>query len=333
MLAEAAEAPAVVAGQRARNAAAMATLGVALRTQPPRAVATIARGSSDNAATYARYLIETRLGVLTTSVSPSVSAVYAARPGMAETLVLALSQSGRSPDLLAAAAAASQTGARLVALVNDETSPLAALADTVLPLTAGAERSVAATKSFIASLAGVAALVAAWSDDEALAAALAELPDTLRSAWALDWSAAAPILARADHLFVLGRGAGFAIAQEAALKFKETCGLHAEAFSAAEVRHGPMALVGPGFPVLAFVPDDAARPSVEEAIAACRAAGAPVIAVGGAGEGMLPMVQAHPALLPIAQAQALYRLVDDVAARRGHDPDAPPHLRKVTQTL
>ncbi len=333
MAAEAAEAPDRVAAQLSRNAAVTASLAADLCARPPRAVVTIARGSSDNAATYARYLIETQLGVLTASASPSVSSVYGAAVGMADTLVLVLSQSGRSPDLLAAADAAAQGGARVVALVNDETSPLAELADVTIPLAAGPERSVAATKSFLATLAAIAQLVAAWSGDAAMASALESLPATLTAAWALDWSPALATLIAADHLYVVGRGPGFAVAQEAALKFKETCGLHAEAFSSAEVRHGPMALVGKGFPVLAFLPSDETRAGVEETIAVLRAQGAPVLAIGGTGDDALPMVDCHPLLLPIAQTQALYRLVDALAARRGHDPDAPPHLAKVTETL
>ncbi len=333
MFAEAGEAPALVAAQLARNAAVMMTLAASLRARPPRVVATIARGSSDNAATYARYLLEMRLGVLTASAPPSVSSVYGAALGMADTLVLALSQSGRSPDLLAAAAAAARAGARVVALVNDETAPLAELAEVTIPLAAGAERSVAATKSFVAALSAIAQLVACWSEDEDLRAALDALPATLASAWALDWSAALPPLRHADHLYVVGRGPGFAIAQEAALKFKETCGLHAEAFSTAEIRHGPMALVGAGFPVLAFLPTDETRAGVEETVAVLRAQGATVLTVGGAGEDALPMIECHPLLLPIAQVQALYRLADALAALRDHDPDAPPHLAKVTETL
>ena len=333
MFAEAGEAPAVVATQWVRNASAVAALAASLRARPPRAVLTIARGSSDNAATYARYLLETRLGVLTASAPPSVSSVYHAALDMAGTLVLALSQSGRSPDLLAATEAAGRDGARVVALVNDETSPLAALAEATIPLAAGAERSVAATKSFIASLSAVAQLVAAWSEDDELAAALEGLPGTLAAAWALDWSAALPMLVEADHLYVVGRGPGFAVAQEAALKFKETCALHAEAFSTAEVRHGPMTLVGPGFPVLAFLPSDATRAGVEATVTTLRAQGATVWTVGGTGEDALPMVECHPLLLPIAQSQALYRMVDALAALRGRDADAPPHLAKVTETL
>jgi glucosamine--fructose-6-phosphate aminotransferase (isomerizing) len=333
MFAEAAEAPAVVAAQLARNAPAVAALAESLRAKPPRAVVTIARGSSDNAATYARYLLETRLGVLTASAPPSVNSVYGATLDMTDTLVLALSQSGRSPDLLAAAEGAVNGGARVVALVNDETSPLAAMAALTIPLAARAERSVAATKSFIAALSATAQLVAFWSEDDALKAGLDALPATLEAAWALDWSAALPSLTRADHLYVVGRGAGLAVAQEAALKLKETCGLHAEAFSAAEIRHGPMALVGAGFPVLAFVPSDESRSGVEDMVVALRVQGATVLEVGGGASGALPMVDCHPLLLPLAQAQAFYRMVDTLAALRGHDADAPPHLAKVTETL
>jgi glucosamine--fructose-6-phosphate aminotransferase (isomerizing) len=171
-------------------------------------------------------------------------------------LYLVISQSGKSPDLLRNAQAAKAAGARVVALVNVEDSPLAELADTVLPLCAGPEKSVAATKSYLASLAAILHLGAVWHGDAALVATLADLPASLRRAWQADWQAVTDGLVEAHNLFVLGRGLGLAAAQEAALKFKETCGLHAEAYSSAEVKHGPMALVGPGFPVLAFAQPD-----------------------------------------------------------------------------
>lgn len=335
MFDEAAEAPARAAAQLRRNAPIVAALGDRLRANPPRTVVTVARGSSDNAATYARYLIETRLEILTASAPPSISSIYRARPGMAETLCLVISQSGHSPDLLAAARAAAAAGALVVALVNDEASPLAVLADLVLPVGAGPEVSIAATKSFVCTLSAVAQLVAHWAADDALIAAIETLPALLAEAWASDWSAALPILTRAEHLYVVGRGPGFGVAQEAALKFKETCGLHAEAFSTAEVRHGPMTLAGPDFPVFALVPDDETRSGVETAAAAFAAQGAPVIAAGGGGPGIiaLPAVACHPALTPIVQAQSFYRLVETLARRRGIDPDRPGHLAKVTRTL
>ena len=336
MFLEAASAPAVVREQLRRNQALLARLAERLRASPPRAVTTLGRGSSDNVATFARYLIETRLGVMTASSSPSVSSLYEAATGMDDTLCLVISQSGRSPDLLAAAQAAAASGAHVVALVNAEGSPLAALAHDTIPLRAGPELSVAATKSFITGLTAVAQLVAQWSGDEELGAALATLPDQLEQAWGLDWSAAVARLREAEHLYVVARGVGFAIAQEAALKFKETCGLHAEAFSAAEIRHGPMALVGPSFPVLAFTQDDQTGEGVEAAVAAFARQGAPVIQVGGAavaGVTPLPSVAAHPALEPIGQIQSFYRMADDLARARGFDPDRPSHLAKITETL
>ena len=334
MFREAAEAPAVAARLLAANNPLVQPLGAALRANPPRAVVTCARGSSDHAATYAKYLIETSTGVVTSSAALSVSSVYAAEPKLEGVLYLAISQSGKSPDLLAAVEAAKQAGALVVALVNDVTSPLAALADHVLPLHAGPEVSVAATKSYIAALAAIAQLVAAWSQDASLATALKGLPAVLSEAWPLDWTPVAERLRGATNLYVLGRGVGFGIAQEAALKFKETCGLHAEAFSAAEVLHGPMALVQPGFPVLIFAQEDQSQTSVLDLARDLKARGVDVMLAGGeAGAGALPTVKAHPNLEPIARIQSFYRMANALSILRGHDPDKPPHLNKVTETI
>ena len=334
MFREAAEAPAVVARLLAANNPLVQALGAALRANPPRAVVTCARGSSDHAATYAKYLIETSTGVVTSSAALSVSSVYAAEPKLEGVLYLAISQSGKSPDLLAAVEAAKQAGALVVALVNDVTSPLAALADHVLPLHAGPEVSVAATKSYIAALAAIAQLVAAWSQDASLETALEGLPAVLSEAWPLDWTPVAERLRGATNLYVLGRGVGFGIAQEAALKFKETCGLHAEAFSAAEVLHGPMALVQPGFPVLIFAQEDQSQTSVLDLARDLKARGVDVMLAGGeAGAGALPTVKAHPNLEPIARIQSFYRMANALSILRGHDPDKPPHLNKVTETI
>ncbi len=332
---EAAEAPDVVRAQLMANAPLVRELAGRLRRRPPRAVVTLGRGSSDHAATFARYVIETRLAVLAASNAPSVSSVYDAAPAMDETLCLAISQSGRSPDILAAAAAARAAGALVVAMVNDAASPLAREADVTMPLLAGPELSVAATKSFIAALSAILQLVALWGGDPELTDALCALPDLLARAWALDWTPALAPLAPAHSLYVIGRGVGFGIAEEAALKLKETCGLHAEAFSAAEVRHGPMALVGPGFPVLAFAQGDETRAGVEAACAAAARQGAPVIKVGGeAQEGVLtlPAERACPVLEPVAYILSFYRLVAALALARGLDPDRPRGLSKVTET-
>ncbi|WP_037073796.1 SIS domain-containing protein [Pseudoxanthomonas suwonensis] len=333
---EAAEAADVVAAQFARNRDTVAALAARLRDAPPPFVATCARGSSDHAATYAKYLFETRLGVVTASLSPSVGSVYEAPLRLRGALFIAVSQSGRSPDLLRNAEAAKVAGAHVLALVNVEDSPLAALADTVLPLCAGAERSVAATKSYLASLAAIAQLGAYWSGDAALLAALDALPDALREAWQQDWSALADGLVEARNLFVLGRGLGLGAAQEAALKFKETCGLHAEAYSSAEVKHGPMALVGAGFPVLVFAQPDETGAGAVAVADEFRARGAQVWVAGQGvtSEGRLPLPAApHPALAPLLTVQAFYRAINALALRRGHNPDLPPHLNKVTETV
>lgn len=335
MFAEARFASAAVAQQRSDNRERFATIGARLRELSPRAVLTCARGSSDHAATFAKYLVETRLRVPTASAAPSMSSVYGASLQAERTLFLAISQSGQSPDLLASARAARDGGALTLALVNDAASPLAELSDLVLPLTAGPERSVAATKSYIASLTALVGLVAAWSGDSALDAAADRLPDALQRAWGLDWSALTDALLGATSLFVLGRGLGLGIAQEAALKFKETCGLHAEAFSAAEVRHGPMALVGPDFPVLIFRQGDETGDSVEALAGELAERGANVLLAGGAAPGAttLPSLSEDPVLEPILQVQSFYRAVNALSVARGFDPDCPPHLKKVTETL
>jgi glucosamine--fructose-6-phosphate aminotransferase (isomerizing) len=335
MFAEAAQSAEVVRRQYARNAEAMKRLGASLREAPPRALITLARGSSDNAATFARYLIETRAGVLTASASPSVASVYDAAPDMEGAVMLALSQSGRSPDLIAAAQAAKERGAYLVSLVNDEESPLFELADVPLPLCAGPEKSVAATKSFIATLAAALHLLAEWTQDRQIADAIAALPDLLARAWTEDWSAALPVLREADHLYVVGRGHGFGIAQEMALKIKETCGFHAEAFSAAEVRHGPMALIGPRFPVLLTAQDDESQDSVRALAEEFASRAAPLLLAGvGAAPGTaLPTIDADPLLQPVLLVQSFYRMVNALSVMRGRDPDRPPTLAKVTETV
>jgi glucosamine--fructose-6-phosphate aminotransferase (isomerizing) len=335
MLREAGEAAAVVRSQRRRNAAAIRELGAQLRSDRPRAIITLARGSSDHAATFARYLMERRAGVLTSSLSPSIASIYGATPDLTGMMALAISQSGRSPDLLTAAEQAREKGAFLVAMVNEEESPLAAIADVTIPLAAGPERSVAASKSFIASLAAILDLIAAWTEDPAVDSALSSLPEQLERAWTLDWTPAVNPLTSAGNLYVVGRGHGFAIAQEAALKLKETCGVHAEAFSGAEVRHGPMALLRPGFPVLFFAQPDQSLDGIADLAAATDARGAAVISAGLANAAgiRLPVIPADPLIAPILQIASFYRLANSLAVARGLDPDRPPHLAKITETL
>jgi glutamine---fructose-6-phosphate transaminase (isomerizing) len=338
MFAEAREGGDAVARFLERNQSGLERIAAHLRAHPPKSVTTCARGSSDHAATYGKYLIETFLGVPTSSAALSVASVFAASVQGGDSLCIAISQSGHSPDLLTAVKSYKSAGAYVVALVNDEQSPLAGLADEMLALSAGPERSVAATKSYIASLAGLAALVAYWSEDADLRAALAHLPEALKAAFALDWSPALKTFVSANNLFVIGRGYGYGVAQEAALKLKETCALHAEAFSAAEVRHGPMAIVSEGFPIIGFATSDAAGDGVREVCREFAARGAKVWLADSSGAtaegyGELSTLLSVPALEPILMIQSFYRLANQLSVARGLNPDTPPHLNKVTRTV
>lgn len=334
MEAEAAEAGAAVARMLAANHEIFVAIADRLRASRPTSVVTCARGSSDHAATYAKYLVETTLGLPVASAALSVSSLYDAAVSPGNRLCLAVSQSGRSPDLLAAVNEQRRSGAFVVALVNASDAPLSEAADVTVALSAGVERSVAATKSYICSLAAIAALVAHWAGDASLKAAVAELPEKLGLAWALDWSRAIPAYLNADNLFVVGRGYGYAVAQEAALKLKETCAMHAESFSAAEVQHGPMAIVGRDFNILALGGSGRAGDSVHQAASAFRERGANVlIADPDSTIADLPAIAAHPAIEPLLMIQSFYRMANRLSLARGCDPDRPPHLNKVTSTL
>jgi glucosamine--fructose-6-phosphate aminotransferase (isomerizing) len=335
MFAEAADASNAVRAQLQHDSASMRALGAELRKLNPRAVITCARGSSDHAATYAKYLIETHAHVLTASAAPSVSSVYGVTQDVRGCLVLAISQSGRSPDLLASVASAKASGAVVLALSNSADSPLMAAADLTVDLNAGPEGSVAATKSYLASLAAIARLVAAWTEDAALDSALARLPELMDRSWAADWSAALPALESAENLYVVGRGMGLGASQEVALKCKETCGIHAEAFSSAELRHGPYTLLRKGFPALLLAQPDATRPGIEALAIELARRGVPVMLAGGnaAGSIVLPAIEVAAELAPILLVQSAYRMIEALAVRRGLDPDRPPHLHKITETV
>jgi glutamine---fructose-6-phosphate transaminase (isomerizing) len=338
MATEIAEAGAVVRRQLAANAALTANVAADLRARKPPFVATVARGSSDHAALYLKHLVELKLGLACASLGPSIASLYRAPLTLDGAVAIAISQSGRSPDILAMQRAAKAQRALSVAFVNDETSPLAREADALLPLCAGLERSVAATKSMIAALIAGASLVAYWSGDSKLLAALSKLPSVLDSSSAAPPATAAiAALTEASSLFAVGRGATLAVAAEAALKLKETSAIHAEAFSSAEVLHGPAGIITPGFPVLAFAPTDAARPGFFDTLDRLAAFGAAPLLVDIEPHTHWPTMVAldggHPLLTPIVALHTFYRVAEATARRRDRDPDQPPHLKKVTETL
>lgn len=336
MRAEIDETPQAVRRLLEGSADAIADAGRRIAALDPKVIVTVARGSSDHAATFFKYACEITAGVPVASLGPSVASVWHAPLRLAGAAALAVSQSGKSPDLLALMEAFKTGGATTFALVNVEDSPLARMADGFVPLRAGPERSVAATKSFVTAVVAELAILAAWRRDEALGAGLAALPDQLDQALDCDWSAAAPAFVEASSLYTLGRGPGFALALEAALKFKETAILHAEAYSGAELQHGPVSLVDEDFPLLAFIPDDAAADSLVATVGALHARGANVFAATARDVPgpRLPIVPTgHPLTAPIPILLAFYRLVETVARTRGKDPDNPRGLEKVTETL
>ena len=329
------EAPEAVARQRRELAGPLRDLAARLQARPPALVVTCARGSSAHAATFGKHLIERHLAIPVAAAAPNIATVYRQRLRLAGQLFLAISQSGRSDDLVETATMATEAGALTAALVNAPDSPLAAACDIVLPLGAGAERSVAATKSFVASLTALLGLAATWGEDDALDRALDRLPGRLAEAGRLDWVAAVTAFAAADSLIAIGRGPTLAIAREAALKLKEVCNLHAEAFSGAEFLHGPIALVERGYPMLMLMANDEAGDGLSRLAADLRGKGAALLSAepAAAGAGRLPA-------LPLDQAEAdavcliqsFYAMVPQLAVRRGIDPDRPRHLQKVTRT-
>ncbi len=335
MIEEARSASICVAAQLAQDEAGYAGLGASLREAPPQTVLTVARGSSDHAAKYIAYLIMKRIGRVVASLPMSLLTLYGAPLQTRHTLAIAVSQSGQSPDVVQPMRYFTEGGATTVALVNDAASPLAQAVQWPMPLHAGPERSVAATKSFIASLVAGARLVAHWQDDAELLGALQELPAALAQAANADWSAALDVLAGVQHIMVVGRGTGFPVALEAALKFKETSALQAEAFSGAEIKHGPMALINDGYPLLVFAPRGPAQSSLRQLAQEMRGRGAKVLLAAPADVAerdlSLP-VAAHADLDPIVAIEAFYVMAAHLAVRRGLNPDKPRHLNKVTKT-
>lgn len=327
--------PEVVTRLLAEGREAFIEGGAALRAADPAALVTIARGSSDHAASFIKYAVELIAGRPVASLGPSVVSIYGARLRLAGTAAIAISQSGKSPDIVAMAEAARNSGALTLALTNTADSPLAHAASRAIDLRCGPEKSVAATKSFVASVVAGLALLGHWQQDTALLAALDALPSLFEAAIACDWSPVMGALDQHSSLYVLGRGPAFAIASEAALKFKETCGLHAEAYSSAEVLHGPARIVERHFPVLALAARDAAEASVVEVADRLVGQGARVFVTSinaTKAEGLPFAASGHPITDALGLIVSFYGLVEALSRRRGFDPDRPPYLSKVTET-
>jgi len=340
---EVAESPDVVARLLRDGRAEIASAATAIQAAAPAWAMLVARGTSDNAAIHLRYLIETELGIPCGLAAPSVTTIYGADLHWRGGLVIAVSQSGRSPDLVAVVEAARAGGAITIAIANDVDSPLVAAAAHLIDCRAGHERAVAATKSYVAQLAAGAALVAALAPDGRLAAALDRLPATLHGSLATalaaihDDASIVAEFAASERSIVVSRGYDHATALEIALKLKETGRLFAEGYSTADLSHGPIVLSGPGIPVLAIRPDGRMGPEVDVAIAAAARSGAQPWVVGGGEAPAGPRTIRLPIDVPHGLAALAFvlpgqLLAEAVARRRGYDPDAPPGLQKVTLT-
>ncbi|MFB9375511.1 SIS domain-containing protein [Kineococcus gynurae] len=334
---EIAEQPEVAARILAAAGGELARIAALVRADRPRMVLLTARGTSDHAALYAKYLIEIGLGLPVGLTSTSTMTVYGARPDLSGVLWISISQSGGSPDLVESTAAARAAGARTLAVTNNPASPLAAAAEHHLDVLAGPELAVAATKSYTAQL------LTLWLFVSELAGrpldAAAGLPEFLARAVGSD--DVAPIASRyrfVDRLVLTGRGYSYPTAREAALKLMETSYLSAMAFSAADLMHGPLAMVDADRPVVAVVPEGPGGEAMKPVLSALRERGADVCAVAPAGlapeaDVRLDVPTGLPEdLAPIVQIVPLQRLAIEMALARGLDPDAPRGLRKVTET-
>ncbi len=303
-------------------------------------VVVAARGTSDHAAIYAQYRFGVDLRLPVALAAPSLGSLYGAEPRLDRALVIGISQSGRSPDVVGVVAAARRQGAATVAITNTPASELAAAAEHHLDLRAGEERAVAATKTYTASLTAVAMLVGAFATRLGLVAdssALAAIPDALSDALAPEREseavAVAGRLSASDRVIVVGRGFEYATAREMALKLKELARVSADPYSSADFLHGPLALVEPGLPVVVLAPSGRAAADADALLARLGELGADPIVISDRPEASLKLPAGLPdSLMPIASVVPGQLVALHAAIARGIDPDSPRWISKVTLT-
>lgn len=309
-----------------------------LRSRGFRSAMLAARGTSDNAALYAKYLFELRLGIPAALASPSAFTLYESEMKLDDVLVIGISQSGESKDVLEAVRRSKQLGASTLTVTNDEGSSMAGAADHHLSLRAGKEDSVAATKTYTASLLVLYLLVEALNGAEEPGAGARRLPELARGVLEAGWKGTERYR-YVNHLVVTSRGYNLATAQEAALKLMETSYVVAHAFSAADLRHGPMAMIGQDFPVVAIVPPGKAREGMKDLVGNLGERGAEVAVISDDDTltSRAPVSFLVPAPCPEELSPILYGippqiLAHDLSRLKGLDPDAPRGLSKVTET-
>lgn len=324
---EAREAPSRIQQQLANNKATAIALGEQLRNLKPNFVFMVGRGSSDHAGVFGKYLIEVETGTPVVAAAPSVKSVYDSQVNLTGSAVIVISQSGRSPDILTQAQIAKEQGALCIALVNVEDSPLAELADVVLPLNVGEEKAVAATKSYLATLSALLQLVAYWKNDNDLINQVEQLPQVLEQTVAESSQLLAKDVDGVSNLVVMGRGFGYALSREVALKLKEVCGIQAESFSSAEFLHGPVTLVEGGLTIISLDIEDESSTSHQQQVDEVQTRGATLIRIAQTNNGIPNRIA------PLTLLQRFYIDVAGVAVSKGLDPDSPAGLNKVTKTL
>jgi glucosamine--fructose-6-phosphate aminotransferase (isomerizing) len=333
MAAEMAQQPAVLEALAGR-ADAIADSVRAIAPSPLAGTAIVARGSSDHASVYGRYLLELASGRPVSLVAPSLHLLYRARVDYTGQLAIAVSQSGRTPEIVRTLGALREQGARGLAITNDASSDLASAADLLVALEAGEERAVPATKTVTAQLLAFALIARALGDVPFGDDDLAALPGAVAEVLADDEPArrVAAELAGEDRLVVTARGLLYGAALEAALKLQETSAISADGLSAADLRHGPIAIVSPGFPVLVLDGPGPAHADAVDLIADLRGRGARVWTIASGPDADLPLPDVTEGLLPIVAVVRAQQLARELALAHGREPDAPAGLRKVTAT-
>ncbi len=337
MMQDIAEQPGALRRLLAEGTKPISEVARAIRERRPRFVLLVARGTSDHAALHAKYLVEIELGLPAGLASPSTLTIYKARPDLRDVLVLAVSQSGGSPDLTGSVQAARECGALTVAVTNNPASPLAEAAEFHVDVLAGHERAVAATKTYTSELLALYLLLEEVGGRDTSAAA--SLPDLTEQLIADATGPVADLTPRyrfAEQMITTARGYSYCTAREAALKLMETSYLSAQAFSSADLLHGPLALVDREMPVIAVVSQGKARQATREVLDRLVAGGGDLLVVGDAGvipsAAHLPLPPVAEELSPVLEIVPLQLLARELAVARGSNPDAPRGLKKVTET-
>jgi glutamine---fructose-6-phosphate transaminase (isomerizing) len=337
MAAEVAAQPDILAGLVAERAG-IAEVAQRVAARQPRFALLAARGSSDHAALYAKYLIEVLLQLPAGLVSPSTTTLYGARPDLSDVLLVTVSQSGGSPDLIEVTEAARRQGALTVAVTNTVDSNLNAVAELSVDVRAGRELAVAATKSYTATLLGLYLLIDAIRGGDGKAVAeIGELASTTVASSTAGAEEAAQRYRYVDRMVTTGRGYSLASALEAALKLAETSYLSARAYSGADLLHGPVAAVDSETGVLAVTSRGSGAAAMKDVLAAVHARGADVLAVGSAAADMpaaarLAVPFTAEEVAPILEILPIQQLALALSLARGGDPDQPRGLNKVTKT-